>query len=94
MSNQEEISVFNPNNKPKVQKWLNDISKFNSLNAKNKPAEYDRLNILYQTNIRNMIDKNAPVKTMGRVNSAFSNLTRKYKNKNKKNGGKRKSMRR
>ena len=92
MNRLNNISVFNPNNKPKVQKWLNDISKFNSLNAKMRNAEYERLGTLYEGNIRNMINKNSNVNTMGRVNAAFANLTRRYKNTKK--GGKRKTMRR
>jgi hypothetical protein len=92
MSDQANISVYNPNNAPKVKKWLNDISKFNLLDAKDKAAEYERLSTLYEANIRNMINKNSPVNTMGKVNAAFSNLTRKYRKGGRRN--KRKTLRR
>lgn len=73
------ISVFNPENKPKVQKWLNNVARLRRSLKKNskKNVEYERLYDEY-IEVRNMINKNSPVNTMGRVNSAFSNLNNSY----------------
>lgn len=88
------ISVFNPNNRPKVAKWLKNVA-----NCKNANA-YNRLSAEYET-VRDMINKNGPHNTMGKVNTAFANLTHKIKHsknsknskKNKTNKNKRNTMR-
>ena len=69
------IDVFNPNNRPKVKQWLNDVAKFNNSNS-----QYNRLSTDYES-IRDMINKNGPSNTMSRVNNAFTSLNARYKTK-------------
>jgi len=69
------ISVYNSADRPKVQKWLNNVAKFN-----NSQLQYNRLATQYES-VRNMVNKNGPSNTMGKVNSAFSNLNRRFKTK-------------
>ena len=76
------IDVFNPNNRPTVIKWFNNVAKFD-----NTKGQYNRLSSEYET-IRDLINKNGPSNTMSKVNSAFSNLNRQFKTKK---GGKRRN---